>query len=145
MLSTLDLHLNFWPDPAFAFASSINKVLIFPKGGENSASLVFGCGFETGSSNKRQDLETIERAEIKSGKKKNKEIVVDGSRRIEVKFDVSYNEKLAIYAWSFNGYNDSSMIKYAKQYNFPRGCIVFWRKGKSIDLRCFYPKVCYLD
>ena len=89
--------------------------------------------------------ETIERAEIKSGKQKNKEIAVDGSRKIELKFDVSYNEEFDMYAWSFNGYNDSAMIKYANKYNFPRGCIVLWRKGKSIDLRGFYPKVCYLD
>jgi hypothetical protein len=62
-------------------------------------------------------------------------------KKIILKFDVSYNEKVDIYAWSFNGFKDSDMIKYAKKYNFPRGCIVLWREGRSIDLRGFYPKV----
>ncbi len=62
-------------------------------------------------------------------------------KKVFLKFDVSYNEEVDIYAWSFNGFKDSDMIKYAKKYNFPRGCIVFWREGRSIDLRGFYPKV----
>ncbi len=62
-------------------------------------------------------------------------------KKIILKFDVSYNEMVDMYAWSFNGFKDSDMIKYAKKYNFPRGCIVLWREGRSIDLRGFYPKV----
>lgn len=84
---------------------------------------------------------TIEKANLKCCMKTTGDEVKHEERRIELKFDVSYNDELDIYAWSFNGFNDSAMIKYAKKYNFPRGCIVLWRKGRTIDLRGFYPKV----
>jgi hypothetical protein len=83
---------------------------------------------------------TIEKAEAKCGLKAVVEVKHEDGK-IELKFDVSYNDELDIYAWSFNGFNDFAMIKYAKKYNFPRGCIVLWKKRRSIDLRGFYPKV----
>ncbi len=85
--------------------------------------------------------ETISKAERKLSGESHVPKDSAGERKIELKFDVSYNCDLDMYAWSFNGFNDAAMIKYAKKYNFPRGCIVLWREGRTIDLRGFYPKV----
>ena len=85
--------------------------------------------------------ETIRKAENRDAGKGTTDKADKIEDSIELKFDVSYNSELDVYAWSFNGFNDFAMIKYARKYNFPRGCIVIWKEGKSIDLRGFYPKV----
>jgi hypothetical protein len=84
---------------------------------------------------------TILKAEHLNRVERGAPIMEQADKKIILKFDVSYNEKVDMYAWSFNGFKDSDMIKYARKYNFPRGCIVLWREGRSIDLRGFYPKV----
>jgi hypothetical protein len=57
-----------------------------------------------------------------------------------LKFSVAHNKQLDTYMFTFNGWSDSLMRKYAKTYQFPRGCPVLWKPGHFIDIRGFYPK-----
>lgn len=45
-----------------------------------------------------------------------------------------------IHLLMLNGKNDGNLVALGNRYGFPRGCLVLWRKGVSIDLRGFYPK-----
>ena len=57
-----------------------------------------------------------------------------------LKYSAAHNRQLDTYMFTFNGWSDSMMIKYAKTYQFPRGCPVLWKPGHFIDIRGFYPK-----
>jgi hypothetical protein len=57
-----------------------------------------------------------------------------------LKYSAAHNRQLDTYMFTFNGFGDALMIRYAKTYRFPRGCPVLWRPGHFIDIRGFYPK-----
>ena len=51
-----------------------------------------------------------------------------------------YNAELDLYIIMVKCKDDAALIKLGRKYGFPRGFIMLWEMGRTIDIRGFYPK-----